>query len=108
MSKFKQFALNKQIIKALDYAKFIEPTTIQNKIIPLVNQKQDVLGVAQTGTGKTAAYVLPILHNITIDKSEYKKKCFYNKRRIINFVNGRYCARGRQFSTYLKKHKQFL
>ena len=74
MSKFEQFALNKQIIKALDYAKFIEPTTIQNKIIPLVNQKQDVLGVAQTGTGKTAAYVLPILHNITIDKSEYKKK----------------------------------
>ena len=33
MSKFEQFALNKQIIKALDYAKFIEPTTIQNKII---------------------------------------------------------------------------
>ena len=78
MNKFEQFALNKQIIKALDYAKFLEPTIIQNKIIPLVKKKLDVLGVAQTGTGKTAAYVLPILHNITIDKSKYENKsCKY-------------------------------
>ena len=74
MNKFEQFALNKQIIKALDYAKFLEPTIIQNKIIPLVSKKLDVLGVAQTGTGKTAAYALPVLHNITIDKSKYEKK----------------------------------
>ena len=74
MNKFEQFALNKQIIKALDYEKFLEPTIIQNKIIPLVIKKLDVLGVAQTGTGKTAAYVLPILHNIRIDKSKYENK----------------------------------
>ncbi len=74
MNQFERFALNKQIIKALDYAKFIKPTDIQSRIIPLVNNKLDVLGVAQTGTGKTAAYVLPILHNITIDKSKYEKK----------------------------------
>ena len=74
MNKFSNFALNKQILKALDYAKFLEPTIIQNKIIPLVSKKLDVLGVAQTGTGKTAAYVLPILQNITIDQSRYEKK----------------------------------
>ena len=68
MNQFERFALNKQIIKALDYAKFIKPTDIQSRIIPLVNNKLDVLGVAQTGTGKPAAYVLPILHTITIDK----------------------------------------
>ena len=74
MNKFSNFALNKQILKALDHAKFLEPTIIQNKIIPLVSKKLDVLGVAQTGTGKTAAYVLPILQNITIDQSRYEKK----------------------------------
>ena len=78
MNTFEKFALNKQIIKALDFAKFSEPTPIQNKLIPLVNQKLDILGVAQTGTGKTAAYLLPILHNITIDKSKYEKKACKN------------------------------
>ena len=74
MKTFEDFALNKQIIKALDLANFIKPTPIQNKIIPLINERLDILGVAQTGTGKTAAYLLPILHNITIDKSKYEKK----------------------------------
>ena len=74
MNKFETFALNKQIIKALDFAKIINPTPIQNKIIPLIINKSDVLGVAQTGTGKTAAYLLPILHNITKHNTEYKKK----------------------------------
>ena len=46
MNKFDTFALNKQIIKALDYAKIINPTPIQNKIIPLIIRKSDVLGVA--------------------------------------------------------------
>ncbi len=74
MKTFEDFALNKQITKALDLANFIKPTPIQNKIIPLINERLDILGVAQTGTGKTAAYLLPILHNITIDKSKYEKK----------------------------------
>ena len=58
----------------MDYAKIINPTPIQNKIIPLIIRKFDVLGVAQTGTGKTAAYLLPLLHNITKHSTEYKKK----------------------------------
>ena len=74
MNNFEKFALNKQIIKALNFVKFVDPTPIQSKIIPLVKENSDVLGVAQTGTGKTAAYLLPILHNITIDKSKYEKK----------------------------------
>ena len=74
MNKFGTFTLNKQIIKALDYAKIIKPTPIQNKIIPLIIRKSDVLGVAQTGTGKTAAYLLPLLHNITKHSTEYKEK----------------------------------
>ncbi len=74
MNKFKNFALNKQIIRVLDHINIINPTPIQEKIIPLIKEKIDVLGVAQTGTGKTAAYVLPILHNITVDQSKYEEK----------------------------------
>ena len=74
MKNFIDFALNRQIIKGLDYAKFKEPTLIQSKIIPIITAKKDVLGVAQTGTGKTAAYVLPILQNITINNAKYEKK----------------------------------
>tara|TARA_B100000902_G_C27034991_1_gene776409 strand:+ start:697 stop:828 length:132 start_codon:yes stop_codon:yes gene_type:complete len=39
MKNFEEFALNKQIIKALNFAKFIEPTPIQKKVIPLINQR---------------------------------------------------------------------
>tara|TARA_E500000178_G_scaffold71877_1_gene69665 strand:- start:1603 stop:2826 length:1224 start_codon:yes stop_codon:yes gene_type:complete len=74
MNKFDKFALNRQIIKALNHAKFHEPTNIQTKVIPLIAKKIDVLGVAQTGTGKTAAYVIPILQNLTQDNSKYKEK----------------------------------
>ena len=86
MNKFETFALNKQIIKALDFAKIINPTPIQNKIIPLIINKTDVLGVAQTGTGKTAAYLLPILHNITKHNTEYKKKSCFHLRSALSLI----------------------
>lgn len=53
--------LNKQLLTAVEEAGFAEPTTIQTKCIPLVLGGQAVIGIAQTGTGKTAAYMLPLL-----------------------------------------------
>lgn len=53
--------LNKQLLTAVDEAGFGEPTAIQTKCIPLVLGGQAVIGIAQTGTGKTAAYMLPLL-----------------------------------------------
>ena len=50
-----------QAVAALGYA---EPTPIQASIIPLMLNGADVIGQAQTGTGKTAAFALPILHNL--------------------------------------------
>jgi Superfamily II DNA and RNA helicases len=55
------FKLNKQLFQAIDESGFTEPTEIQRKCIPLVLGGQQVIGIAQTGTGKTAAYLLPIL-----------------------------------------------
>ncbi len=58
---FEDFNFNPQILNALTDAGYTEPTPIQQKAIPPILNGQDVMGIAQTGTGKTAAYVLPIL-----------------------------------------------
>ncbi|KHJ39586.1 ATP-dependent RNA helicase RhlE [Pedobacter glucosidilyticus] len=62
MSKtFEDFNFNKQVLSAIADAGYETPTPIQVKAIPSILNGQDVLGIAQTGTGKTAAYVLPII-----------------------------------------------
>ncbi|MFC0263035.1 DEAD/DEAH box helicase [Fontibacter flavus] len=60
-STFENFKLNKQLLEAVADAGYTKPTPIQEKAIPLALAGHDVLGIAQTGTGKTAAYVLPLL-----------------------------------------------
>ena len=58
---FADFKLNKQLLNAVEDAGYTAPTPIQQKAIPPILAGQDVMGIAQTGTGKTAAFVLPIL-----------------------------------------------
>ncbi|MBC8155946.1 MAG: DEAD/DEAH box helicase [Bacteroidetes bacterium] len=61
---FEDFALNPQLLRAIADAGYAQPTPIQHKTIPLILDNHDVLGIAQTGTGKTAAYALPLLMKI--------------------------------------------
>jgi ATP-dependent RNA helicase RhlE len=63
-TSFEIFDLNKQLLNAVSDAGFKHPTEIQQKAIPLIMGGQEVIGIAQTGTGKTAAYLLPILMKI--------------------------------------------
>jgi len=58
---FADFKFNKQLLSAIEEAGYTAPTAIQQKAIPPVLAGQDVMGIAQTGTGKTAAFVLPLL-----------------------------------------------
>lgn len=58
---FKNLELTQPILKALDTQGYTSPTPIQKQAIPLVLQGKDILGVAQTGTGKTAAFGIPLL-----------------------------------------------
>ena len=60
-SAFEKFNLNKQLLRGITEEGFDTPTEIQEKCIPLISGGQEVIGIAQTGTGKTAAYLLPIL-----------------------------------------------
>ena len=62
MTSFHQFTLNDAITHALAGEKYLVPTPIQAQTIPIVMSGRDVIGIAQTGTGKTAAFALPILH----------------------------------------------
>ena len=61
---FNDFKLNKQLLTAVAEAGFAEPTPVQQQTIPLLLAGHDVLGVAQTGTGKTAAFGLPLLMKV--------------------------------------------
>jgi ATP-dependent RNA helicase DeaD len=64
-NKFDALGLYPQLVQAVDERGYSEPTPIQNEVIPLMLAGQDVMGQAQTGTGKTAAFALPILQQIT-------------------------------------------
>lgn len=61
---FKSLGLHQDLLDNLDRLGFTEPTPIQKESIPVVLKKQDVAGLAQTGTGKTAAFLLPTIHRI--------------------------------------------
>jgi ATP-dependent RNA helicase RhlE len=70
--QFTELPLNKSILKAIAEARFPRPTLVQEKTIPLVLAKKNVIVAAQTGTGKTAAFALPII-NLLFNKQDAEK-----------------------------------
>lgn len=76
MASFEQFNLTKSLQKALDDLQFITPTPIQEKSFSVIMSGRDMMGIAQTGTGKTFAYLLPLL-------KQYKFVDTYNPRIMI-------------------------
>ena len=70
---FKDLQLNRPILRAIAEAGYDDPTLVQEKTIPLVLNREDVITSAQTGTGKTAAFALPILQ-LLFDKQDASKK----------------------------------
>ena len=70
--KFNDLNLSEQIIRSLLDQNYKEPTPIQVEVIPAILNNSDVMAAAQTGTGKTAAFVLPILSKLTHPKNNYK------------------------------------
>ena len=71
---FNKINLIKPLQKALIEEGYKTPTPIQEKAIPIILSKKDLLGCAQTGTGKTAAFALPILHILSTEKYSGPKK----------------------------------
>ncbi|PWG06492.1 DEAD/DEAH box helicase [Polaribacter aquimarinus] len=79
--QFSELPLDKTILKAVTEARFHKPTLVQQKTIPLVLKRKNVLVSAQTGTGKTAAFALPILQ-LLLDKQDAKK----DEKRIKSLI----------------------
>ena len=67
MTSFEALGLSAPLIQLIEAQGFTEPTAIQTQAIPLLLEGRDMMGTAQTGEGKTAAYLLPVLHRLTAD-----------------------------------------
>jgi len=70
---FEDFKLNKQLLNAITEAGYEKPTPIQLQAIPLIMAGHDILGIAQTGTGKTAAFLLPLLMKVKYAQGQHPR-----------------------------------
>jgi superfamily II DNA/RNA helicase len=75
LNSFNEFGLAEPILRALAEERYVTPTPIQSQTIPLLLAKRDVIGIAQTGTGKTAAFALPILNQLAANRVRPERKC---------------------------------
>lgn len=64
MDLFDKFQFNDYVKKTLNNIHFTSPTPIQDKAIPLVYKNKDIIGISQTGTGKTHSFLIPIIDRI--------------------------------------------
>jgi len=98
---FKELEIIEPILKALKQENYIEPTSIQEKSIPLILKRNDVLGSAQTGTGKTAAFAIPILQHLFNERTQLNG---YRKIKSLVVTPTRELAIqiGESFTTYGK------
>ena len=78
---FKDLKLIPSILQALKDQKYTEPTSIQAKAIPLILSGNDILGSAQTGTGKTAAFSIPIVQNLENMRQHSK-----GQRKVLSLI----------------------
>lgn len=67
-SSFQSLGLNDNILRAVTECGYTTPTPIQEQAIPTVMKGHDLLAAAQTGTGKTAGFTLPLLHKLVFDE----------------------------------------
>jgi ATP-dependent RNA helicase RhlE len=74
LTYFSELGLADPILRAIDATGYNQPTPIQQDVIPILNAGKDVIGIAQTGTGKTAAFVLPILNRIAANNIKQAPK----------------------------------
>lgn len=96
---FKDLQLNKPILRAIAETGYSDPTLVQEKTIPLILNKEDVITSAQTGTGKTAAFALPILQ-LLFDKQEAPKKGKKIRSLIVSPTRELAIQIGENFKTY--------
>ena len=100
--KFEELLLAPAILKAVLEQGYETPTAIQAQAIPLVLAGHDLLGGAQTGTGKTAAFTLPLLHRLSItEKAKKQIRRRWHPRSDLD-PYPRTCCPGRRIDPYVR------
>jgi len=113
MTTFDALDLSNQLQYAIDDLGFVTPTPIQVQSFPVVRSGKDVVGIAQTGTGKTFAYMLPILRTLKFIKTKHPRvlvlvptrelvlrlwRCKHQHTKTIHRSRaGHYCSHTRTF-----------
>jgi ATP-dependent RNA helicase RhlE len=97
---FKELNISEPILEALAYKKYENPTPIQEKAIPAALDGSDLLGIAQTGTGKTAAFAIPIIQQL--DRPRLKERRREIKALILTPTRELAIQIGESFSDYAK------
>ncbi|HSA06203.1 MAG TPA: DEAD/DEAH box helicase [Candidatus Gastranaerophilales bacterium] len=81
--KFDQLSLSNEILQAVSDMGFEEASPIQSEAIPLLMSKNDIIGQAQTGTGKTAAFAIPLLENLDLDNKQIQALVLCPTRELV-------------------------
>ncbi len=85
-NQFERFELKPFIIKGIEDLHFFKPTEVQERVIPSILRGESVIGQSQTGTGKTHAYLLPILQKIDTEKDEVQAVITAPTRELANQI----------------------
>jgi ATP-dependent RNA helicase RhlE len=94
---FQDFKFNSQVLKAIQEAGYITPTPIQQKVIPQVLAGHDLLGIAPTGTGKTAAFLLPVIMKLGYAQDMHTRVLILSPTRELAIQTGN---EAKKLSTY--------
>ena len=104
MSNFESLGLSKQLLQSVKKEGYTVPTPVQEQAIPLLLKGHDVLGVAQTGTGKTAAFALPVLQILARKEIKGRRKIrtlvLTPTRELAAQINERFAAYSEHLSIY--------
>jgi len=103
LTSFNDFGLAEPILRALAEEKYLTPTPIQAQTIPLAMQARDVIGIAQTGTGKTAAFALPIVNHLNAKRLRpAQKACRVLVLSPTRELSGQICDSFRAYGRYIR------
>src|SRR5699024_402219 len=80
---FNEFKFNNELLMGLQDLRYESPTPIQRECIPLILEGRDVIGAAQTGTGKTGAFVIPLMQKIITEQSEHTQALILSPTREL-------------------------
>ena len=104
MSNFESLGLSEQLLESVKKEGYTVPTPVQEQAIPLLLKGRDVLGVAQTGTGKTAAFALPVLQIMAREKIQGRRNIrtlvLTPTRELAAQINERFAAYSGNLSIY--------